>query len=272
MNAHPEFTQAITLAGSDMATQLADLLTYGLVGLAEPVIASALPEGATWWTADTSGDAPTFGQISPQLRAVVIDRGAPVADRRLLGAMITMKGQTDTPQDNVIYLPPPESVTDLTKHLTRRAAKEVASRAMMLREYRRQQLGLSAKLPAAQTDAAIYDAFVVPAAQAAIAQVSNGHQQVRISATPPPAQRDIRHFVPLCPQADDPLSENVFALAMRTGFHGTTSVAMKPWVHLSPFHFGLQVRRAKAPSEMMHRIALSTPQLCLLSTRTVKGS
>jgi len=255
-----------------MATQLADLLTYGFVGLADPVTAPApLPKAATWWLADDACEAPDFHEVSPRLRSVVLTLGAPVADRRLLGAMVALTVQKSDATHNVISLPPPERHEDIAEHLTRGASSEVTRRAQMMRECRRQRLGLSANLSADEINAAIYTAYIVPVAEVAIAQLFNDKPQVRVSATPPPNHVIANQFAALAPQADDPLSDNVYALAMRTGFHSHTSIVMKPWLQLSPFHFGLKARRAKALTEVMQRAALSTPQLCLLSMIGEKG-
>ena len=82
----------------------------------------------------------------------------------------------------------------------------------------------------------------------------------------PPAGVSVTGFAPLSPQADDPLSDNVFALAMRTGFHGAQAALLRPWLRLSPFQFGRALCRAQPVSQMTQRLALAVPQLCLLST------
>jgi hypothetical protein len=273
MNMQSDFTLRPVLAGTDPATQYADLLMYGVVGLAAPVETFApVLEAATWWVEGTPKATPAFHEISSKLRNVVLKTGAPVADRRLLGAMVALGQEKNHPEHCVVVLPMPQTPESIAEHLTRTATKEIQHRIQMLREHRRQQLGLSARLEASQIDDAIYRAFIVPSAEVAFAHLFPEAPAVRISTTAPLAQTTPKHFARLAPQADEPLSSNVFALAMRTGFHGHTSKAVKPWLQLSPFQFGLQARRANAPSEVMQRIALSTPQLCLLSTIGLKGN
>ena len=172
MNMQSDFTLRPVLAGTDPATQYADLLMYGVVGLAAPVETFApVLEAATWWVEGTPKATPAFHEISSKLRNVVLKTGAPVADRRLLGAMVALGQEKNHPEHCVVVLPMPQTPESIAEHLTRTATKEIQHRIQMLREHRRQQLGLSARLEASQIDDAIYRAFIVPSAEVAFAHL-----------------------------------------------------------------------------------------------------
>ncbi|GAA4222703.1 hypothetical protein GGQ68_001025 [Sagittula marina] len=267
MSAQPTFSKATEPLGVDLPSALADLLTYGLVGLSTPGAARDPLPDATWWCVATNTDGPGFHQVSPRLREVAVSLTTPVADARLLGAMVALRAATGS---HVLHLPLPDTAGRGRRHLTRRGAAAVASRALMLREHRRQLLGLSARLDPGQIDNAIYSAFFAPVAEAALGAALGPKKQVRIAAQVPDTQCP-KAIAPLTLRGDDPVSDNVFALAMRLGFHGAKASLFKPLVRLSPGHFGLQVRRSAAPSLAMQRIALSVPQIHLLSSLNAKG-
>ncbi|MGL6211534.1 MAG: hypothetical protein ACRC14_17065, partial [Paracoccaceae bacterium] len=144
--------------------------------------------------------------------------------------------------------------------LTRKGRTMAGRQRLLLREARRQALGLSARRPADEIEAAIHAAFVLPSLQRVFDHL-HGEGCVRVTASP----RRVTHpFAPLVPLPDDPLSDNVYALAMRTGFFGPNARAIKPWMTLGPGRFRRLLRAARPPDPGVQTAALAVAQISLL--------
>lgn len=247
-----------------MATRLADPCAYGLVGVETPEASSALPEAAAWWQADATLPCDGFHKISPRLRDIALSLDAPVVDQTVLGAIEAIEPE-EGPVIVSLPLPArPAAPAALRPYLAARNAKTVCTRMVMLREYRRECLGLSARLSAETIDEAIYRAFILPVA-AQVLRLGSGLTKLHVTAETPPEGASVRRFAPFFARGDDPLSQNIFALAMRTGFHGQRAALMRPWLRLSPFQFGRAAARSSStPSPVLTRLALAVPQLTLL--------
>jgi hypothetical protein len=95
----------------------------------------------------------------------------------------------------------------------------------------------------------------------------HGAGRIRVTASPRPVTHPFAAFVA---RADDPLSDNVYALAMRTGFFGPNARAIKPWMSLSPMHFRRLLRACHPPNPGLQSAAISVAQISLLWPANVR--
>ena len=245
-------------------TLLADLWSYGVAGLgAVPCPVASLPEMTETWgaVAEGGGDCsltpPAFHRVSVSLRQTVADLGVVVADGRVLGAMAAL---TKPAPMRCLVLPHAVSSEGFAGLLTRKGRTLAGRKRLLLREARRQALGLSASREPDEIEAAIYAAYVLPAVQRVFDNLY-GAGRVWVTASSCPLTHP---FAPLVARADDPLSDNVYALAMKTGFFGPNARAVKPWMSLSPAHFRRLLRACHPPDPGLQSAALSVAQISLL--------
>lgn len=247
----------------DATAHLADLLSHGVVACDTPQPCPVPDPGALWLVPDAETAPTALHAVSAPLRAVLRDSGLPLADPAALGVLGWIAAQKRLPERLVVSMPAPPATAQTWRFVTRSQRSRLQQRALMLHEERRQALGLSARRPEAEIAAAIRAAYLLPRLQQQLSALLPEGVTLQVTDAAPPADARTEGYAPLAAQPTDPLSDNPFALAIRTGFFGPHRAALQQVFRLSPGRFGGALRRAGRAEPPDLRTALLIPQFAL---------
>lgn len=247
-------------AQTDALTILADLARYGIVAAAAPQALDPVPSAAV--PLRFAGDKASMPSASPALRAALAQTGEPVCHPHVVSVM-ALGALTQTAL--VVQIP---AVTEtetqrFLSHLQRAQREAVATRIAMLREIRRQALGLPARTDDETVQAAIRASFVAPVMSRTFAAATGATVHVTLEA--PAASEDAIDVPLLSPEIDDPLSINPFALAIRSTFFCAHAKPLRGLFRCTPHAFGRGLSRKGHASQGDLMAALAMIELSFLS-------
>lgn len=222
---------------------IADLALYGVALQSEPafIAPATLPDGPQLRLAFRPGRQPGFAEYAAPLRNFAAHSGTLLTHPELL-ATLTLAGTGEA----VVLLPlaPIASPARFLSHLAPQACQAVKSQMLVLTEQRRRALGLSATVSAGVLHQRILTDGLGPAIAAQLTQCL-GLEPDRLALVDPGQRFDAQPCELALPLlgADDPLSVNVIALAIRRGFFGPRPRSLGKYFVVSPHRFGRALAR-----------------------------